>query len=64
MLRDADLLGADEAFLTSSTREMVPVVQVDQQAIGNGGPGLITRQLLERFRARADELTLDPARPS
>jgi branched-subunit amino acid aminotransferase/4-amino-4-deoxychorismate lyase len=57
VLRDEDLFGADEAFLTSSTREVVPVVQVDQQAIGNGAPGPITRLLLGRFRARADELT-------
>jgi branched-chain amino acid aminotransferase len=57
VLRDADLLGADEAFLTSSTREIVPVVQVDEQAIGNGAPGPVTRLLLGRFRARADELT-------
>ena len=28
-LRDEDLLGADEAFLTSTTREVVPIVRVD-----------------------------------
>ena len=44
-----DLFGADEAFLTSSTRELVPIVQVDDRRIGTGVPGPVTRALLERF---------------
>ena len=39
VLRDADLFGADEAFLTSTTREVVPIVQVDDRTIGAGTPG-------------------------
>src|SRR5207253_10423044 len=31
VLRDEDLLGADEAFLTSTTREVVPIVRVDDR---------------------------------
>lgn len=57
VLHDADLFGADEAFLTSSTRELVPIVQVDDRRIGNGSPGPVTRTLLEKFRVRAQELT-------
>ena len=57
VLHDADLFGADEAFLTSSTRELVPIVQVDDRRIGNGAPGPVTRALLESFRSRAQELT-------
>jgi len=57
VLHDADLFGADEAFLTSSTRELVPIVQADDRRIGNGAPGLVTRTLLDRFRSRAQELT-------
>ena len=34
-----DLQNMDEAFLTSSTRNVVPVVKVDDIAIGNGKPG-------------------------
>ena len=34
----ADLLGADEAFETSSIREVVPVVTVDGAVVGGGGP--------------------------
>jgi branched-chain amino acid aminotransferase len=49
---DADLLKADEAFLTSTTREIVPVVGVDGHPIGHGHPGPVTRRLLETFRQR------------
>lgn len=52
-LRDADLFAADEAFLTSTTREVVPIVSVDDKTIGTGKPGAITQKLLDGFRKRA-----------
>lgn len=52
-LRDEDLFDADEAFLTSTTRELVPIVRVDDRTIGSGRPGAITRELLDEFRRRA-----------
>jgi branched-chain amino acid aminotransferase len=52
-LKDPDLLGADEAFLTSTTREIVPIVRVDGQPIGSGRPGPLTRALMEGFRQAA-----------
>lgn len=45
------LHGADEAFLTASNREIVPLVEVDGQRIGSGEPGPVTRELHERYRA-------------
>jgi branched-chain amino acid aminotransferase len=48
-----DLLSADEAFLTSTTREVVPVRQVDETPIGEGGPGPLTRRVMQAFRAYA-----------
>ena len=57
LVRDEDLLGADEAFLTSTTREVVPIVLVDDHRVGSGRPGPVTRALLEGFRSRADLLT-------
>jgi branched-chain amino acid aminotransferase len=57
VLKDDDLLGADESFLTSTTRELVPIVQVDEQKIGPGTPGPVTRALLDAFRRKADALT-------
>ena len=57
VLKDPDLLGADEAFLTSTTREIVPVVAVDDRAIGDGRPGPVTKALLQKFREKAQRLT-------
>ncbi len=57
VLRDADLFGADEAFLTSTTREVTPIVRVDDKTIGAGVPGPVTRTLLGEYRGHADRLT-------
>jgi branched-chain amino acid aminotransferase len=51
ILRDDDLFAADEAFLTSTTREVLPIVSVDDRNIGEGTPGPITLKLLNAFRA-------------
>lgn len=50
VLMDGDLLDADEAFLTSTTREIVPIVTVDRASIGTGEPGPVTRRLLTAYR--------------
>jgi len=39
----------DEAFITSSTREVLPVVRVDDLTIAGGRPGKNTRRLMEMF---------------
>jgi branched-chain amino acid aminotransferase len=49
----ADLRAADEVFLTSSTREVMPVRTVDGRAVGDGRPGPATRRILAAFRAYA-----------
>jgi branched-chain amino acid aminotransferase len=41
----------DEAFLTSTSRHVLPLVRIDGQPIGNGRPGPITRRLREAFDA-------------
>jgi branched-chain amino acid aminotransferase len=56
-LRDEDLFHSDESFFTSSTKEVVPVVQVDDRAIGDGRPGPTTRRLLAAYRRKAMEMT-------
>ncbi len=48
-LNRADLYLADEAFFTGTAAEMVPLVEVDDRALGTGKPGPVTRQLLELF---------------
>jgi branched-chain amino acid aminotransferase len=52
-----DLDTADEAFITSTTRELSPVVRIDNRPVGSGRPGPITLKLLEAYRRRAQELT-------
>ncbi|MGZ4123646.1 MAG: D-amino-acid transaminase [Tumebacillaceae bacterium] len=44
------LLGADEAFLSSTSMEALAVTRVDQQTIGDGKPGAITRKLHTAYR--------------
>ena len=58
-----DLASADEMFITSTTRELSPVVNVDGRTVGSGKPGPVTSALLARYRVRAQELTR-PAVPS
>ena len=47
---DALLFGADEVFLTSSIKEVVPVVQLEGRALGDGRPGPTTRHVRQLFR--------------
>ncbi len=47
----SDLAQVDEAFITSSTKEVLPIVQIDDQIIGNGTVGPITQSLAKRFKA-------------
>ncbi len=52
-----DLETADEAFITSTTRELSPVTRIDERVISAGKPGPITMRLLEGYRRRANEMT-------
>lgn len=48
-----DVYIADECFLTGTAAEVIPVVKVDSRKIGEGKPGPITRDLMERFHKLA-----------
>jgi 4-amino-4-deoxychorismate lyase len=48
-----DLAGAEEAFLSSSTREVMPVVQVDGARVGDGRPGPVAAELQMALRRLA-----------
>ena len=56
-----DLETAEEAFITSTTRELSPVTRIDDRLIGNGKPGPVTQRLLDGYRTRALALTRIPA---
>lgn len=45
-----------EAFITSSSRGIVPVVQIDEATIGQGRPGPITKELLTAYEAHVLEI--------
>ena len=45
----ADALGADECFLTSSVRGVVPIVQIDEHVIADGKVGPVVGRLIELF---------------
>ena len=66
VLREADLERVDELFITSTTREVIPVVRVGDSPIGSGRPGPVAARLLTSFRDRAHTLTAastDPRMP-
>jgi branched-chain amino acid aminotransferase len=52
-----ELVTADEVFLTSSLRGLVPVVQIGAQRIGAGVPGLLTRRLADAYTALVEQET-------
>ncbi len=52
-LRPEELEGADEVFITSTVREIVPVTRLGARPVGGGRPGPLTRRLHRAFRERA-----------
>lgn len=58
-----DLDTADEAFITSTTRELSPVVRIDDRIVGSGAPGPVTLELLAAYQRRAREVTRGAATP-
>jgi branched-chain amino acid aminotransferase len=48
-----DIFTADECFLTGTAAEVIAVVKVDNRTIGNGEPGMMTRDLERRFKEHA-----------
>ena len=47
----ADIAQAKEAFTTSTTKRILPIVQVDAHLIGDGKPGAVTLDLLQNLIA-------------
>jgi len=52
-----DLLTADEAFITSTTRGLSPVTRIDGRPVGDGKPGSVTMKLLDTYLVKARALT-------
>ena len=47
----SDLYTADEAFMTGTAAEVVPIASVDDRVVGEGTPGPVTRKIQETYRA-------------
>ena len=50
-LRRTDLYMADEAFLTGTAAEVVPIGSVDDRVVGAGGPGPVTKEIQQIYFA-------------
>lgn len=55
-VRPDELLGADEVFITASSRQVVPIVKVDNQLIADGRPGPVTRKLISLYQHKVHAL--------
>ena len=47
---EADLFQAEEAFLTTSVREVVPITSVNGKPVGSGRPGTVTKRLMAAYK--------------
>lgn len=46
---EKELLAADECFKTSSVAEIMPIIEINDQRIGDGMPGKVTKKLLNAY---------------
>lgn len=51
-----ELLASDEVFITASSREIVPIVQVDDAVIANRQPGPVTKKLISFYKQQVDTI--------
>ncbi|MCJ7655214.1 MAG: aminotransferase class IV [Dehalococcoidia bacterium] len=49
-VEQGELLKADEAFLTNSILEIMPLTRLDGKPIGSGRPGLLTQRLMSAYK--------------
>lgn len=61
-LAEAELRGADEVWIASSTREVVAVVRIDGEPVGDGVPGPMWRRLRRAFDEHKAAFVADGAR--
>jgi len=46
-----EVFGADEVLLSSATKEVLPVVTIDEQRVGDGKPGPVFGKLYAAYQA-------------
>ena len=52
----SEALSAREAFTTSATSVVTPVVQIDDKIIGDGSPGRLSKELMKHYENYTDTL--------
>lgn len=55
-LNEAELYGADEIWMTSSTREIAPVIALNGEPVGDGKPGPLWQQVVDDYQAYKTQL--------
>ena len=56
-IQRSELVAAEEVFITSSNRLIVPIVRVDEDVIGAGKPGDRTRAIMQAFTLYTNRLS-------
>lgn len=51
-----EVLLADECFLTQTSTGVLPITQIDERLVGNGKPGMVTKDLMEMFNEYVEHL--------
>lgn len=49
-IKTVELKDADEAFITATNKNILPIIKIDDTKIGNGLPGPITKTLMTEFQ--------------
>jgi D-alanine transaminase len=57
---EAELRGADEIWLTSATRDVMPVTRLDGRPVGTGQPGPVALRLRDAFAAHVRAAANEP----
>ena len=50
MISETEFLSADEIWLTSSTKEILSVTQINGQQVGNGKPGAVWQDMYQKYQ--------------
>ncbi|MDE2448142.1 MAG: D-amino acid aminotransferase [Gammaproteobacteria bacterium] len=61
-IRETELRGADEIWISAATREVQPVTTLDGRAVGAGRPGPLWRRVYDEFQRWKQELQPQPWR--
>lgn len=50
VISEKEFLEADEIWLTSSTKEILPVTKINDQQVGNGKPGSVWQDMYQKYQ--------------